>query len=49
MSACAVPAVTGFDSLVHCLFNLRILDMVAGSDSHGALNSTSGSDKNSVS
>lgn len=45
VSVCAV-VVTGFDFLAHSVFNLRFLEMAAGPDYHGALNSTSGSDEN---
>lgn len=48
VSVCAV-VVTGFDFLAHSVFNLRFLEMAAGPDYHGALNSTSGSDENSIS
>lgn len=48
VSVCAA-AVTGFDFLAHCLFSLRVLEVAAGPDYHGALNSASGSDENSIS
>lgn len=49
VSVCAAVVVTGFDFLAHSVFNLRFLEMAAGPDYHGALNSTSGSDENSIS
>lgn len=49
LSVCATVIMTGFDFLAHSLFNLRFLEVAAGSDYHGVLNSTSGSDENSIS
>lgn len=41
--------VTGFHVLAPCLFNVRGLEIAAGSDDQGAPNSTCGSDENSIS
>lgn len=49
VSVCAAVVVTGFDFLAHSVFNLRFLEIAAGPDYYGALNSTSGSDENSIS
>lgn len=48
MSVCAAVVVTGFDFLAHSVFNLRVLEMAAGHDHHGALNSAPGIDENSI-
>lgn len=49
VSVCAAVVVTGFDFLARSVFNWRFLEMAAGPDYHGALNSASGSDGNSIS